>query len=417
MLSVVVAGVMTLDVQNPDVAFVSFLAVPMLLMAIVTPPALTLLVASLWLTAALIVERGQAALSSDMWVRLATLGAVTVVAGGVAWWRQALQSREGLLRADLIRARDQAREDEQLLQAVSDSILDPLVFLRPIRNESHEIIDFQYDRVNDAMCAYLSKHRDDVLGTRLLVSTPGVRKTGLLAAYVHTFTTGEPLEMNDVAYFNEILGVTRHYDIRANRASDGLSLTWRDVTDRVEAARVMTALAQTDPLTGLLNRTEALHRMEVAAGHQRRPGQRVAAIFCDIDDFKGINDRYGHHAGDRVLQAVAARIRSSVRDGDIVARFGGDEILVLLDGVHNVADAQSVAETIQKHMTEPIPINGSTTSITLSLGIAVSDTMENVSALIAEADRAMYTQKSTGHQRIIVLSAEETAAVRSGPSE
>lgn len=403
LLTLGVAVVLILELLVPSVAFMAFLAVPIMLLAFVRPPGTTVAVALIWLALASGIEWWQGLLTPESWVRIGALTGVIAVAGVVARWREQVLADEAALRSQLTVARDDARAEEQLLQAVSDSILDPLVFLRPMRDMQGEITDFAYVQVNDAMCEYLGKRREDVLATTLLASTPGVRESGLFAAYVHSLSTGEPLAMNDVPYFNEILGVLRHYDIRANRTHDGLSLTWRDVTERVEAARAMASLAQTDPLTGLLNRAEALHRMESARGHRRHPGTYVAAIFCDIDQFKDINDRYGHHAGDRVLQEVASRVQASVRDGDIVARFGGDEILVLLDGVHGLADAQTVANVIHGRMADPIPVNGESVGVTLSIGLAVTDTLSDIAGLIARADAAMYNAKRVRH-RVIVLS-------------
>lgn len=306
---------------------------------------------------------------------------------------------------ELVMSRQRLSSDEDLLRAISDSILDPLVFLKPVYDDEGVIVDFRYEQVNTAMCNYLAKRREDILGQSLLSLTPGVRESGLFDSFIHTLTTGEPMAMNDVPYFNEVLGNLRHYDIRANRTRDGLTLTWRDVTPRVEAARVMASLAQIDPVTGLLNRSEGIRRLESVVSGRRTPGHEIAAIFCDIDRFKQINDTYGHAVGDHVLHEVALRIRASVRDSDIVTRFGGDEILVLLEGVHREADAHQVADTIERHMRAPIVVENQHIPVTLSMGITVAHPDEDVPSLIARADQAMYAAKRAGRHQIITLPA------------
>jgi diguanylate cyclase (GGDEF)-like protein/PAS domain S-box-containing protein len=137
---------------------------------------------------------------------------------------------------------------------------------------------------------------------------------------------------------------------------DGAAVSFRTVDAEVRAEAELERRAQYDELTGLVNRKKLLDRFSEILTNQRRPGDFPAAIFCDIDDFKSVNDTFGHAAGDELLRCVATRITESVRSTDMVARVGGDEIVVILTGAHDLAEAGGVAEKIRLAIREPIAI-------------------------------------------------------------
>jgi len=131
----------------------------------------------------------------------------------------------------------------------------------------------------------------------------------------------------------------------------------QQVTERTEqldrARRAMALQALTDPLTGLANRALLGDRIGQANARAERGARPPCLVLLDLDGFKTINDRYGHSAGDAVLQALAARVNACVRSGDIAARFGGDELLILLNGVHELSDAVGIADKIRRAAAEP----------------------------------------------------------------
>ena len=191
--------------------------------------------------------------------------------------------------------------------------------------------------------------------------------------------------------------------------NDSLSHSWRDVTGRHRAAQELDRRARTDDLTKLLNRKEVLERIERLATQTVRTGTGLAILFCDFDKFKEINDVYGHTAGDEVLRVMADRIRGCLRTtDDLAARIGGDEMLVVLHGVHNLDNAANVAEKLRVSAMEPIPIPGGEVNTTLSIGVTLAIPGETIDALVARADAAMYEAKKTRRNRVMALAAGDS---------
>ncbi len=188
--------------------------------------------------------------------------------------------------------------------------------------------------------------------------------------------------------------------VDSNGNIDGVISALRVVDDKVEAEQRLEHLARYDTLTGLVNRAEAIARFNAALQSERPPGVRLGVAFCDIDQFKTLNDTFGHLAGDVVLSTVAARIRVSVRDGDTVGRLGGDEILVLLNGVHDLDEVVAIAEKIRRRVDEPIHFSGQSVRATLSIGVTLADPGESVYSMMARADVAMYAAKRAGRNTV-----------------
>jgi diguanylate cyclase (GGDEF)-like protein/PAS domain S-box-containing protein len=178
----------------------------------------------------------------------------------------------------------------------------------------------------------------------------------------------------------------------------------RDMTDRKELETRLAHEATHDPLTGLPNRTLLMDRLDMALGRARRSGTSTALIFCDLDHFKLVNDSLGHTRGDELLVAIAERLAEAIRPGDTVARFGGDEFVVLAEEIEDKAAAEAIAARLRRAVGRPITIAASELFVSVSVGIAVVDRDgTDPEALISDADAAMYRAKATGRGRQVVF--------------
>jgi diguanylate cyclase (GGDEF)-like protein len=191
-----------------------------------------------------------------------------------------------------------------------------------------------------------------------------------------------------------------------------VGLLARDVAQRRALEAQLSYQAFHDPLTGLSNRRRFVEAAEAALAARAGPGS-VAALFLDLDDFKNVNDSLGHAAGDDLLIAVAARLRSDLRASDVAGRLGGDEFGVLLTDVPDDGYAISGAERLLARLVEPIQLAGLSVVVGASIGIAVvADSVGTVDDLLGDADVAMYQAKALGkgrYQMFDAASGEERA--------
>lgn len=165
-------------------------------------------------------------------------------------------------------------------------------------------------------------------------------------------------------------------------------------------------LALQDPLTGLPNRRLLAERLERAAALSARTGGNVGLLLLDVDRFKEVNDTLGHDRGDRLLQLVAERLSTVVRDMDTVARLGGDEFAILLPAVASVRDAEHLADRVLGTFSEPFELDGLDLHVDTSIGVAVlPDHADDVTTLMRRADVAMYVAK-TSHVGVSTYSSE-----------
>jgi len=160
-----------------------------------------------------------------------------------------------------------------------------------------------------------------------------------------------------------------------------------------------------DSLTGLPNRQLFRERLESVL--QQAPGDKIAILFLDLDRFKTINDSLGHHAGDRVMRALAKRLEMSLHSQELASRFGGDQFLVLLENVPHVSHAVAAAERFQKALSTPYPFEGHSLVVSASIGIAMSEAGMHPEELLRCADIAMYGAKAHGRGRYQVFESSD----------
>ena len=175
------------------------------------------------------------------------------------------------------------------------------------------------------------------------------------------------------------------------------------VTQQAESAhtalQIALRAAQTDPLTGLRNREVLWDRLAHDLALARRNGQSLAIYFLDVDDFKQVNDQFGHAAGDLLLQHVARVLMATVRASDTVCRIGGDEFVVLV-ATHRREDAEQVASKIAQALGAPCVLAGHTMSVSASIGFSIfPEDGESPGVLVHKADEAMYRLKRAHARR------------------
>jgi len=199
-----------------------------------------------------------------------------------------------------------------------------------------------------------------------------------------------PIEINSV-------GVYKAQETGDDRKFIGTYGIARDITDRIEAEEIIRFQAYHDMLTRLPNRTLLKDRLHQAIAHAKRNKNKLSVMFLDLDRFKVINDTLGHMVGDKLLQAVAMRLRHCLREGDTLARIGGDEFTLLLPEVHSKNDAEIIASKIIKSLKMPFKIDNHELFVSTSIGISqYPEDGQTMESLIKHADIAMYSVKGKG---------------------
>ena len=168
----------------------------------------------------------------------------------------------------------------------------------------------------------------------------------------------------------------------------------REVTELRRAEQALEHLADHDPLTDLPNRHRLQRELRYAIAHAAQNGEGLSVLYLDLDGFKAINDRSGHAAGDRLLREIAQRLQQGLRQGDLVARVGGDEFVALLPGCRDADAARVIAESLRARLSPPYMLPDGLFRLDASFGIACYPADgSDAASLLAHADRAMYVIK------------------------
>jgi diguanylate cyclase (GGDEF)-like protein/PAS domain S-box-containing protein len=284
--------------------------------------------------------------------------------------------------------------------------------------EFHTLVDHlpdvvvRYDQqlrrtyVNAAFHAVHGTTDDEVLGklpgegSRL--TEPGaIALQGLLR---QTFATRVPcdhefsLPAKDGKIFYWHLRVIPEFD--DNEAVTSLLTVWYEVTDRKHLLASLDRLAYHDALTGVANRALFIERLTQGLREAQQCRDALALLFVDLDSFKVVNDRWGHEAGDAVLVSVAQRLQSVVREADTVARFGGDEFVIVLAGPCGAAALTDLMDKIGAAVGEPILWKGTVLRVGASIGLACyPDDGHDAHSLLQRADESMYSEKARRQSR------------------
>ncbi|MEZ5636832.1 MAG: PAS domain S-box protein [Burkholderiaceae bacterium] len=260
--------------------------------------------------------------------------------------------------------------------------------------------DLRYRFVNPAFERWVDSTRDQIVGSTI-AEVVGAQEYERNRSWVERVLAGEPVRF-ERSY--EIRGDASHIAVDyiplwiEDGSVDGYVAVLQDISHhKLEEVRLL-QLAQRDALTGLLNRAGFEQQIEqaVAAGN----GSGLALLYVDLDHFKPVNDRYGHPAGDEVLQLFAQRLSALVRSSDVVARLGGDEFAILLVGVREASLARRLADKVIAAAQAPFTVAGHVMRIGASVGLAFGVPAEaDWTDLVARADAMLYEAKNAGRGR------------------
>jgi diguanylate cyclase (GGDEF)-like protein/PAS domain S-box-containing protein len=278
----------------------------------------------------------------------------------------------------------------------------------------------RFQAVNQAFCEITGYTEAE-----LLVMTPSeftleddvVRSHDALALLLSGATQSLDMEKSYVRKDGAIVNVFN--SLSAIQDPDGnvvgVAGVTQDVTDRRRAENALAHQAFHDAVTGLPNRNLFLDRLELAVARSARHHNMTAVLFLDVDRFKWVNDSLGHAAGDTLLRSIAERMQESLRAGDTLARFGGDEFAVLCEDVVDVNEAIVVAQRLSATFVAPFILEDDrAVTVTASVGIAMANSAANrPEALLRDADSAMYRAKERGRDRIEVFDDEMRARAMS----
>ncbi|MEY2581753.1 MAG: hypothetical protein QOE09_1602 [Ilumatobacteraceae bacterium] len=180
---------------------------------------------------------------------------------------------------------------------------------------------------------------------------------------------------------------------------EGFAVTYRDLSDRKRLEARLAHDAGHDALTGLPNRQQLFNLLTNTIGDR----ERMAVMFCDLDDFKVVNDSLGHSVGDRLLQVVADRLQTATRGGDIVGRLGGDEFLVVCRNIGTDAEVAAIADRLLSAVKAPISLDGREHVVSMSIGVAFGIGSDPANEIVQRADLAMYAAKQAGRRRVALF--------------
>ena len=189
-----------------------------------------------------------------------------------------------------------------------------------------------------------------------------------------------------------------------------------DITPLKESQRQLEQMAYHDALTQLPNRVLLADRLRQAMARTQREGGLLAVVYLDLDDFKPINDCFGHTAGDRVLIQVAERLNASLRGGDTLSRIGCDEFVALISNLGDIAHCQRMLSRILEALAKPFTVAGTEAILSASLGVTLYPLdSADADALIRHADRAMYVAKDAGRNCYRLFDLDQVTTRRPGP--
>jgi diguanylate cyclase (GGDEF)-like protein/PAS domain S-box-containing protein len=313
------------------------------------------------------------------------------------------QAREGAVTSyaditELRRAQHELAASEERFRLAFEEALTGMALI-DVANAAGRFL-----RVNRALTEFLGRSEEELLAMDLAEVTLGedlpelqLAFDALIAGDLPRYRTEQRFTHVDGSLRWAVLSISM---VRDHRGSPLYALTaLEDITARKDAEDQLAFKALHDALTGLPNRALLLDHLRAALARGLRNDTLVGVLFIDLDDFKSVNDSFGHVVGDDFLVQVSERISRSLREADTAARIGGDEFVVVCENLTDAADATAVAQRIQSALGGGLPVRGRKVGAPASIGIAISDDQTSAEGLLRDADAAMYTAKRRGGRR------------------
>ena len=282
-----------------------------------------------------------------------------------------------------------AQAHVQVYQTLVTSLDDGFCVVEMLYGPGGQPIDYRFLECNPAFEKQTGLR--EAQGKTIRQMVPG-HESHWFEIYGNVARTGE-----EIRFENPAAAMDRHYDVFAFRVGgDGskrVGIMFKDITERKKREKELIDAALYDQLTGLPNRVMFRGYFSKALARARRSGQNLALLFLDLDGFKQVNDTFGHEAGDSLLRSVAQRLLSTVRTGDLVSRFAGDEFIIIIENC-NPDFLPVLAKRFIKLLELPINLGGKTTQISASIGIVTYPANgDDEDTLLRRADAAMYAVK------------------------
>ncbi len=264
--------------------------------------------------------------------------------------------------------------------------------------------DFLVRDVNQASQIFDQFKKEAVVDRLLTEARPNIENTEIYQILKKVFLTKQSIMRQDTHYIDRHGNVSWRDIFCYALPNDEIVLIFDDVTERKKNLSQLEFMASHDLLTDLPNRSLYIDRLTHAIQLTRRIGSLITVFFIDLDNFKLVNDQYGHASGDMVLIEVSKRLIEMMRKSDTVARFSGDEFVILTELTNDREAIRNLAQKILDKIEQPIQVEGGSVSISASIGISISpDDGLDAEELLKKADTAMYVSKDNGHNKITLF--------------
>jgi diguanylate cyclase (GGDEF)-like protein/PAS domain S-box-containing protein len=307
------------------------------------------------------------------------------------------------------RSSDEIREAKDALAALIESVPVPIVV--------KELTAFRYVLVNQAYEEFIGASRDQIIGKTSYDFYPSQDADKIIERDKRALRLDEPVIAEEFSVHTpdddlRTISTTRLVLHASGNTAGRLVTLIEDVTERRKAEATIFHMAHHDALTGLPNRAHYYERLEQALKRAKR-GEHFAVFCLDMDNFKNVNDTYGHSTGDELLKTVADRLRDCVRETDTVARLGGDEFAIIQTAVDQPIGASTLADRIRETVKAPMDLDDFSVRTNVSIGISLASAIATTpSELVKQADMALYRAKAAGRNCVCFFEPEMAATLK-----